>query len=243
MPVEHLCHGCGAAVDDSAPFCPGCGVPQIRFSARATASDVVAARASAPVVADGPSSFPSSSGPPAVLSHPTYNQVESGVAGRLRAGKHDRRAELRFALNAGAIAAVVVSLIPVALFLVAPLAGYFGVRLYQRRGGMAEPSGRAGFKFGALVGLFASPIFAVLRVAQIVAFGQQGELRKTVIERFQQAAANSPDPQAHQVADYFASPQGMAILIILSLAFICLAFVLLAGMGGAISASTVRRRN
>jgi MFS family permease len=154
----------------------------------------------------------------------------------------DRRAELRSALNAGAIAAVV-SLIPLAFFLAAPLAGYFGVRFYQRRGGMPLPSAGAGFRFGALVGLFASPIFAVLRVAQVVASGEQGELRKAMIEKLQQAAANSPDPQAHQLANYFASRQGMAILMIFGLVFICLAFVLLAGLGGAISASLRRRKN
>jgi hypothetical protein len=149
---------------------------------------------------------------------------------------------LRSALNAGAIAAVV-SLIPLAFFLAAPLAGYFGVRLYQRRGGMQEVSGRAGFKFGAMVGLFASPIFAALRAVQIVASGEQGQLRQAMIEKLHQAAASSPDQQAHQFADYFSSPQGMIILIVFGLVFISLAFVLFAGLGGAISASLVRRKN
>jgi len=82
----------------------------------------------------------------------------------------------------------------------------------------------------------------VLRVAQIVALRQQGELRKAMIEMFQQAAANNPDPRTHQVADYFASPQGIAILMIFGLVFICVAFVLLAGMGGAISGGLSRRK-
>ena len=64
-----------------------------------------------------------------------------------------------------------------------------------------------------------------------------------MIEKLQQAAANSPDPQAHQFANYFASPQGMTVLMIFGLVFICVAFVLLAGMGGAISASLARRKN
>ena len=58
-------------------------------------------------------------------------------------------------------------------------------------------STRAGFKFGALVGLFASPIFAVLRAAQIVASGPRREFR-TMIEKLQQAAAGNPDvPDDH----------------------------------------------
>jgi hypothetical protein len=215
-------------------------VPQIRFSAPEPGSDAVVARSSPPI-ATASSSLPSSF-PPASVSRPSSGQLESGIPYGRRAGGLDRQAELRSALNAGVIAAVV-SLIPLAFFLAAPLAGYFGVRLLQRRGGMQEPSGRAGFKFGALVGLFASPIFAVLRVAQVVASGEQAELRKAMIEKLQQAAANSPDPQAHQFADYFTSPQGLTVLMIFGLVFICVAFVLLAGMGGAISASLARRKN
>jgi MFS family permease len=140
------------------------------------------------------------------------------------------------------VAAAVVSLIPLAFFLAAPLAGYLGVRHYLRRVGIQETSTRAGFRFGALVGLFASPIFAVLRTAQIVASGTQGELRQAMIERLRQAAAGNPDPYAHRVADYLSSPQGLIVLVIFSLVFICVAFVLLSGAGGAISASLARRK-
>lgn len=214
-------------------------MPQIRFSAPAPEWGAVVARASAPTIG-----VPSSAQSPS--SHSTASAAPSGYLraepdANARPTRLDATA-VRSALNAGAIAAVV-SLIPLAFFLAAPLAGYFGVRFYQRRGGMTEPSGRAGFKFGALVGLFASPIFAVLRAAQIVASGEKGELKRAMIEKLQQAAANSPDPQAHQFADYFASPQGMAILMIFGLVFICVAFVLLSGVGGAISASLVRRKN
>jgi hypothetical protein len=184
----------------------------------------------------------SSSSAAASVARPTYGQVEAGLIDRPRSGDFDRQAQQRSALNAGAIAAVA-SLIPLAFFLAAPLAGYFGFRNYQRRGGMPVWSARAGFKFGALVGLFASPIFAMLRTAEIMASGEQGELRRAMIEKLHQAAAGNPDPHAIQIADYFSSPHGMTVLIIGGLVFLCLAFVLLAGMGGAISASMGRRRN
>ncbi len=193
------------------------------------------ARPSIPA-ASAASSFASFSPPPDAVSTSAVESV------RNRGESLDRRAELRSALNTGAIAGAVVSLFPVAFFLVAPLAGYFGVRSYRRRGGMRESSAGAGFKFGALVGLFASPIFAVLRVAQIVATGGQGELRKAMVENLRQAAASSPDPRAHQFADYIVSPQGIAVLIIFGLVCVCLAFVLLAGMGGAISGGLSRRK-
>ena len=227
-------------VEDRSPFCPSCGVPQIRFSAREPASDAVVMRVGNPA-AGVSSNFSSTSISPPSVSRPSYGQLEAEVPNRRRATGFDRPVALRSALNAGAIAAVV-SLIPLAFFLAAPLAGYLGVRHYQRYGGMQEMSTRAGFKFGVLVGLFASPIFAVLRAAQIVASGPRRELR-TMIEKLQQAAAGNPDPYAHRLADYFATAPGMIVLIIFTLVFICVAFVLLSGVGGAISASVGRRKN
>ena len=189
--------------------------------------------------------FPSNTSPssvaPSSYSPSGYTRDDADSSLVPRAGGLGRQAAVRSALNAGAIAAVL-SLIPLAFFLAAPLAGYFGLRLYQRRGGPHQLSTRDGFKFGALVGIFAAPIFAVLRAAEIVASGEQGELRQAMIERFQQAAAGNPDPYAHQFADYFSSSRGLIVLIILGFVVIYVAFVLLSGLGGAICAGRLRRK-
>lgn len=213
-------------------------MPQIRLSARDSSANAVVTRVSVSVPAVATSGQPPASFSPSNVSASSTLRGDAANARRLVG--LDRPAAVRSALNAGAIAAVA-SLIPLAFFLAAPLAGYFGLRLYQRRGGLHQLSTRDGFKFGALVGLCAAPIFAVLRAAEIVASGEQGELRQKMIERLQQAAAGNPDPYAHQFADYFSSPQGLIVLMIIGFVVICLAFVLLSGIGGAISASLGRK--
>jgi hypothetical protein len=63
-----------------------------------------------------------------------------------------------------------------------------------------------------------------------------------VIQVIQQAKARNPDPQARQVFEYFMTPQGMAFMMVVGFAFMGVLFVLLSGVGGAISASLLRRK-
>jgi hypothetical protein len=52
----------------------------------------------------------------------------------------------------------------------------------------------------------------------------------------------NPDPQAQRVFNFFLTQQGMALMIIIGLLFTLAVFVLLAGVGGLISASMANRR-
>ncbi len=191
-----------------------------------------------------PSVFASSSSPESVSasSHSAsgYARVDAEPVPR-RAGGLDRPAAVRSALHAAAIAAVL-CLLPLGLIVAIPMAGYFGVRLYRRRSvAPALPPG-AGFKLGALSGLFGFLIFTALKVVNTVAIGAQSELRDAIIEAVRRAQARNPDPQARQMLEYFTSPHGMVVFVILAAVISCVAFVLLSGLGGAISAALLRRK-
>src|SRR5207245_8789509 len=112
----------------------------------------------------------------------------------------------------------------------------------RRRARMAEPSLGAGFRLGALTGLFGFAIFAVFWAAEIVVSRAGSELRRMMVEKLQHAAAGNPDPYARQVADYFTTPQGLVVLMVFGLVLTCVAFVLLSGLGGAVSAALLRRK-
>ena len=148
---------------------------------------------------------------------------------------------MRSALNAGAIAGVL-SLVPLGSIVALPLAGYLGVRLYRRRSSAPQLSTGAGFKLGALCGVFGFVIFTVLTAVNTLAFRAQDEFRGAMIEAVRHAQARNPDPQARQMLEYFTSPQGMVVMLVLGGVFICVAFVLLSGLGGAISAGLLRRK-
>jgi hypothetical protein len=147
---------------------------------------------------------------------------------------------VRSALNAGAIAAVL-CLLPWGFIVAMPMAGYFGVRLYRHRSLPQVLSPRAGFRIGALSGLFGFLIFAVLAVVVTLAAQAEDKLRSAIIEAVQRAQALYPDHRL-QWFDYFTTPHGMVVYVILSAVFSWAAFVLLSGVGGAISAAVLRKK-
>ena len=145
---------------------------------------------------------------------------------------------MRSALNAGAIAAVL-CLLPLGFIVAMPLAGYFGVRLYRRRTLGQELSTADGFRLGALCGAFGFVIFTAL--AAVVTFGSHGQdrFRSVIIDSVQRTQARYPDHQA-QWLDYFITAHGMIVFMILCMVLACGAFVLLSGLGGAVSATRFR---
>jgi hypothetical protein len=186
--------------------------------------------------------FPSSGSPEIVPSSrysPGNLRVEAEPITR-RAGGLDRQAAVRSALNAGAIAAVL-CLLPWGFIVAMPMAGYFGVRVYRHRSLAQELSPRAGFRIGALSGLFGFLIFAVLAVVVTLAAQAEDKLRTAIIEAVQRAQALYPDHRL-QWFDYFTTPHGMVVYVILSLVFSWAAFVLLSGVGRAISAAVLRKK-
>jgi hypothetical protein len=189
-----------------------------------------------------PGVFPSSSSVERVSSSsysPGYLRDEAEPTTRRAAGL-DRQAAVRSALNAGAIAAVL-CLLPWGFIVAMPMAGYFGVRLYRHRSLPQVLSPRAGFRIGALSGLFGFLIFAVLAVVVTLAAQAEDKLRSAIIEAVQRAQALYPDHRL-QWFDYFTTPHGMVVYVILSAVFSWAAFVLLSGLGGAISASFFRKK-
>ena len=210
-------------------------MPQIRFSPREPSSDAIVTRAGL--------SAPGGSSPgfsPSSISSSSYLRVEANGPITRRVGSLDRQAAVRSALNAGAMAGVL-SLLPLGSIVALPLAGFLGVRLYRRRSSTQELSTGAGFKLGALCGAFGFAIFVVLAAFLTLASHAQNEFRDKMIEAVRHAQASYPDPQARQL-DYFTSPHGLVVLLAMGGVFICVAFVLLSGLGGAISAALLRRK-
>jgi hypothetical protein len=217
--VEHPCHRCGSAVEDSSPFCSACGSPQIRFSGREEIN----------------------AGTGAGTSLPVYVRAEAGAIAPQSRIRSDKTAVLRSALIAGAIAAVL-SALPFGFILALPLAGFLSVLFYRRGSGIDEPSPGAGFQLGALTGLFGFAIFVVLTAVETLIFHAQNELRDAMVEAVRHAQARNPDPQAKQMFDYFMTPQGLAVMMVVGMIFLGIVFVLLSGLGGAISAALLRQK-
>jgi hypothetical protein len=128
-------------------------------------------------------------------------------------------------------------------FIVAmPLAGFLAVLFYGRQSWRAEPSRRSGFRLGTLAGLFGFAIFATLVAIIIVATGGENEFRQQSLEALQRAHARYSDPQQLRTLEYLMTPQGLTVGLVISAILLGILFVLLSGVGGALSATILRRK-
>jgi hypothetical protein len=144
---------------------------------------------------------------------------------------------------AGLIAAVLM-FIPLGAFGLGMIAaGVLAVLFYRRRNPLASLSPGMGARLGALSGLLGFGIFAVFTSVEVVAFHSGGQLRAALLEAVQQSAARASDPQAQQILDYLKSPPGLALVMVLGLAFMFVVFLILSSLGGALGAMLLRHRN
>ena len=220
--VEHLCKNCNSPVAGDAAFCPNCGAAQVYFSERQILPTRIAVTAG--------------SGPTMPL-----DQAEHVV--RRAVDASNWRAKYRSALVAGGLAAVL-SMIPIgpAFVFALPLAGFVSVLLYWRHSTSGEPTPGAGFRMGASAGLAGFIILAMLAAVQTTAFHGENELRASLIQAVKQSQERYADPQARQTLEYFMTPDGLIYLMIFGSLFMCVLFVLFAGIGGAMSAVLLARR-
>ena len=128
-----------------------------------------------------------------------------------------------------------------------PLCGALAVYLYGRGRPASALSTGAGVRMGATAGLMA---FTVLLVLMAAAFATEhfvlhhsGELVAQMRGQVQQAINASSDPQVRQFTDALLSPNGLALILVLSVIFLFAMFLLLCGLGGAVGAMLIGRPN
>lgn len=146
------------------------------------------------------------------------------------------------AMLAGAIIALVL-IIPLGAYLLWPLAaGALAVLFYSRRQPGAELSPGAGARVGAVAGLFAFALFAVLMGVQLALSSGNGKLRDSMMQVMQQSAANNPSPEAQQMIQKLMTPEGIAVMLVIVFIVFLVMFVGLSSIGGALGARLLKKR-
>ena len=163
------------------------------------------------------------------------------VPGRSAQAIRNRSSAWRSAATAGLVGALL-SLLPFGFLLAFPLAGFLSVLFYRRRTWGVELSPSAGLRLGLRTGLLGFAMFAVLASLNFLVSPARVDVRQTMIDAVHRQQARTPDPQARQLLDYFLTRNGLVVMIIACLIILCIGFVLLAGLGGAFSASLLRRK-
>jgi hypothetical protein len=221
--MEHPCHSCHQAVEDGVPFCQHCGAPQIRV---ATVEPLLASESAGP---EGQS--------PDLDAFPTTPHV-SQVASPIEWSN-----ALPACALAAAIAAVLMALGLMVPFLAVVGAGFLAVGFYRRRNPGVLIKAGAGARLGAVSGLLCFGMSAVLEALALAIFHKGAVLRDKMLEAIQQAASRTTDPQAVAMLDYLKSPAGMAVMTVFVLIFACIAFVVVASLGGALGGILLGRAN
>jgi hypothetical protein len=215
--VDHSCYQCGAAVDEGVPFCPSCRAPQIRV-----AGGLAALEALPTVVSAAPRPIVSASA--AQSRYPARNRSQSLAA-----------------VTLAALVTAFFMTVPLGSFVLGMLScGALSVAFYRRRNPAANLTPGAGARLGALSGLLGFGVLVVLLAAQLALFRSGGQIRQTLLQAVQQAAAGKSDPAAQQALQFLNTPQGFVSMVIVGLAFVLVVFVALACAGGVIGAKLLR---
>ena len=232
--MEHPCYKCQAILEEGVPFCPHCGAPQIRV----VSPEPDSSQPAPPSAPEQPTPLPVAKdsslwGPPRSLPHPSdpihWNQVWQG------------------ALLAGAGAALLSSLpfLSFGCLLWLFLAGALTVSMYQRRvpGALIRPG--MGMRIGALAGVFAFIITAIMSTVLFTTEGDQ--LRKVMQDQMRASMAKAPDPRSAEIMQQFinklGTPEGLATMFLWILVVIAIVFLLFSAVGGALGASFSSRKH
>ena len=204
-------------MEQGTAFCPQCRAPQIRVAVPET------------VTPSGITYDPAVSSLPAYFGAPLTTRIEWSQA-------------LPATALAGLITAVLM-MTPLAYFGFGMLiGGGLSVVFYRRRIPVANVTPGMGARLGMVSGILGGGIFAALLSIGTMLFHAWDSVRAKLIEVVEQTAARNPDPQAQQALEFFKSPEGIVLLLTTALIGALIAFVIFSGLGGALGAALLRRK-
>jgi hypothetical protein len=220
--MDHPCYKCSHSVEDGKAFCAYCGAPQIRVA--------IAEVQTTPAVAEDRIVQ--------ALPFDVRSDAQSVPAALLAGGRFDR---LRPCALAAMIAAVPM-FFGVSPFLAALGAGFLTIA-FLRSGHAGAIGAATGAKLGALSGLLLFALSTILEMLAVALLHKGAEIRSQMMEKIQQAAAHYPGPEVQPFLDFVRTPAGFTAMLVGSLIFGLIAFVVLGSCGGALGASLLGRRD
>jgi zinc-ribbon domain len=222
--MDHPCHKCGNSIEDGKPFCSQCGAPQIRVAVPEVLTEAT----------------PEGDGSMRALDRDAGPNASVIPVGSLPLVGESH------ALRPCALAAVVaIGLTALGLnpFVAALGAGFLAVAFYRRGGpGISVRSG-SGAKLGAVSGILFFAMSTILELLAVALLHKGAEIRSQMLDKVQQAAARYPGPEVQPFLDFVKTPDGFAIMMVASVIFGLLAFVVLGSCGGALGAALLGRRD
>ncbi len=213
--MERACYKCGASVEEGTPFCSRCNAPQIR------------------VVGPEPLGTPSLTMPQAAIEEYASHATTPPSA-----------LEWPQALRSAGIALLVAILITVvskSTWLAMLAAGFLTVVFYRRRCPATHVTAGMGARLGALTGALGFGVVGIT-LALWTVFRSGKEIHDAFLTYIQQNAGQGSDPRFQQVIDLLNTADGFTFIMIFSLIMTLVVFTVFSGLGGAISAFLLHRK-
>lgn len=122
-------------------------------------------------------------------------------------------------------------------------AAALAVKFYQdRQPAYSVVTAGQGARLGVVTGVSAFATFLVFRLVGAFAFGERGKMREAMLQAMRDNAARNPDPQAQQMMEKLATPEGIAFLVVFIIICLAVAFLIFGLLGGVIGASIWGRK-
>jgi hypothetical protein len=219
--MQSDCHRCGHPIEGQLAFCPACGAPQIRVS-----------RTIEPVKQE--TAAPDSGLPPLPSPDSPLPAEISATVGI------DWKYFLRTAIPLAALTDVLtMTLHPLTLFVFLPANLVWAISRYRRHRPVVMGSGQ-GARMGAMMGLLTFAFFLVFFLVTI-SF-QHAQYRDIMITQIHQISAQNPDPQAQQMLQWFATPDGLIAFTAIALVTILLICLAVGSGSGAVAIALAKNR-
>jgi len=234
--MDSSCYKCGAAVEDSTPFCPNCNAPLIRVSVAGPGAELTPPLE--PVsVEPQPTGEVQPSAAPLYSSSPDNPQHDPPPSKDINWSQ-----VVPVALIAGTISAISWAMPFLGFLFWMSATGVLAVILYLRRMPGASLTSGAGARIGILAGAFGFGFFAILVAMQMLLTRNTNRFRAFMQQIVEQAAAQNADPRAQEMLQRMTSPQGLALILTATLVMALLAFLFFSGLGGALGSYLLRKR-
>jgi hypothetical protein len=101
----------------------------------------------------------------------------------------------------------------------------------------------AGARLGAFSGFLLFGVSTIFETLAVAVLHKGAEIRSEMMDKVQQAVARYPGPEVQSFLDFAKSPDGFAFMMVASVIFGLVVFIILGSIGGALGATFLRRND